>query len=97
MQLVVNASYGVPFAAGLWFIGVPGALLWGATATVTRFVPYVGPMLSAAFPLVLAFAIDPGWNMVLWTAALIALLQFVSSYFIAPWLYGARPASRRSR
>ena len=89
MQLVVNASFGVPFAAGLWFIGVPGALLWGATATVTRFVPYVGPMLSAAFPLVLAFAIDPGWHMVLWTAALIALLQFVSSYFVAPWLYGA--------
>ena len=89
MQLVVNASYGVPFAIGLWFIGVPGALLWGATATVTRFVPYVGPLLSAAFPLVLAFAIDPGWHMVLWTAALIGLLQFISSYFVAPWLYGA--------
>lgn len=89
MQLVVNASYGLPLAVGLWFIGVPGALLWGATATVTRFVPYIGPMLSAVFPLVLAFAIDPGWNLVLWTAGLIGVLQFVSSYFIAPWLYGA--------
>jgi predicted PurR-regulated permease PerM len=27
MQLVVNLSYGVPMALGLWFIGVPGALL----------------------------------------------------------------------
>lgn len=29
MQLLVNVSYGIPMAAGLWFIGVPGALLWG--------------------------------------------------------------------
>lgn len=89
MQLVVNASYGVPLALGLWLIGIPGALLWGAIAIVTRFVPYIGPMLSALCPLVLAFAIDPGWHMVLWTAALIGVLQFVSSYFVAPWLYGA--------
>ena len=60
MQLVVNASYGVPMAVGLWLIGVPGALLWGALAAVMRFVPYVGPMISAVFPLVLAFAVDPG-------------------------------------
>jgi predicted PurR-regulated permease PerM len=89
MQLVVNASYGLPLALGLWVIGVPGAVLWGATATVLRFVPYVGPMLSSVFPLALAFAIDPGWHMVLWTTALIGVLQFLSSYFIAPWLYGA--------
>ncbi|MDB5817888.1 MAG: phytochrome sensor protein [Rhizobacter sp.] len=89
MQLVVNSSYGVPLAIGLWMIGVPGAFLWGAMAAVLRFVPYVGPMMSALFPLLLAFAIDPGWNMVLWTIGLIALLEMVSSNLVAPWLYGA--------
>ena len=89
MQLIVNASYGLPLALGLWIIGIPGALLWGATAIVMRFVPYVGPMISAAFPLTLAFAIDPGWHMVLWTLALIGVLQMISSNFVAPWLYGA--------
>ncbi len=89
MQLVVNASFGLPFAVGLWLIGVPGALLWGVVAVITRFVPYVGPMLSSVFPLVLAFAIDPGWGMLLWTLGLIAVLQLISSYVIAPWLYGA--------
>lgn len=29
MQLLVNVSYGLPMAAGLALIGVPGALLWG--------------------------------------------------------------------
>lgn len=89
MQLIVNASYGVPMAAGLWLLGVPGAVLWGALATVMRFVPYVGPLISAVFPLSLAFAVDPGWSMVLWTLGLIAVLELISNNVIEPWLYGS--------
>ena len=89
MQLVVNLSYGVPMGLGLWLIGVPGALLWGAVAAVMRFVPYVGPMISAVFPLALAFAVDPGWSMVLWTIGLIVALEMISNNIIEPWLYGA--------
>ena len=63
MQLVVNTTYGIPIALGLWVIGVPGALLWGTVAAVMRFIPYVGPAISAIFPVALAFAIDPGWHM----------------------------------
>lgn len=89
MQLLVNVSYGIPMAAGLWLIGVPGALLWGALASVMRFVPYVGPMISAVFPLALAFAVDPGWQLVLWTVALIVVLELISNNIIEPWLYGS--------
>ena len=89
MQLIVNASYGVPMALGLWMIGVPGAVLWGALATVMRFIPYVGPLISAVFPLALAFAVDPGWSMVLWTLGLIAVLELISNNVIEPWLYGS--------
>ena len=89
MQLLVNVSYGIPMAAGLWLIGVPGALLWGALAAVMRFVPYVGPMISAIFPLALAFAVDPGWQLVLWTLALIVVLELISNNIIEPWLYGS--------
>lgn len=89
MQIVVNAAYGVPMALGLWWIGVPGALLWGAVAAVLRFVPYIGPMISAVFPLALAFAVDPGWNMLLWTAALIVALELVINNVVEPLLYGS--------
>ena len=89
MQLFVNLSYGVPMALGLWWIGVPGAILWGILAAVLRFVPYIGPMASAVFPLTLAFAVDPGWSLLLWTLALILLLELLSNNIIEPWLYGA--------
>ena len=89
MQLIVNMTYGLPMALGLWMIGVPGAILWGAVAAIMRFVPYVGPMISAVFPLVLAFAVDPGWSMVLWTLALIVTVELISNNVVEPWLYGA--------
>lgn len=88
MQMVVNVTYAIPMAVGLWLIGVPGFILWGTLAAVMRFIPYVGPILSAVFPLSLAFAVDPGWNMVLMTAALILVLELVSNNVIEPLLYG---------
>lgn len=88
MQLIVNLSYGVPMAIGLWFIGVPAAIMWGMVAVVMRFVPYVGPLISAAFPIILAFAVDPSWNMVLWTIGLVLLLELITNNIIEPWLYG---------
>ncbi|MEJ7930719.1 AI-2E family transporter [Ramlibacter sp. AN1015] len=89
MQLLVNVSYGLPMAVGLWLIGVPGALLWGVVAALMRFVPFLGPVISAVFPLALAFAVDPGWSMFIWTATLIVLLELVSNNIVEPWLYGA--------
>lgn len=88
MQLVVNVSYGIPMALGLWFIGVPGWILWGTLAALMRFIPYAGPLLSAIIPISLAFAVDPGWNMVIWTVALIVFLEVVSNNIIEPMLYG---------
>jgi len=88
MQLVVNVSYGVPMALGLWFIGVPGWLLWGTLAALLRFIPYLGPLLSAVFPLALAFAVGAGWEMVIWTLALIVFLELVSNNIVEPLLYG---------
>lgn len=89
MQLIVNASYGLPMTIGLLVIGVPGAVVWGVLAALLRFVPYAGPLIAAVFPLTLAFAVDPGWDMVLWTLALILTLELISNNIIEPWLYGS--------
>lgn len=89
MQLLVNAIYAVPIGIGLWLIGVPNPLLWGMLTMVLRFVPYVGSILSAAFPLFLAFAVVPGWSALLWTAALFLTIELLTSNIIEPLLYGS--------
>ncbi len=89
MQLVVNATYGVPIGVGLWLIGIPNALLWGLLATLLRFIPFVGPWIAATFPLALAIAVDPGWMSLLYTGALFIVMELVSNNVIEVMLYGA--------
>lgn len=90
IQLLVNVIYALPIGIGLWLIGVPNAPLWALLTLVLRFVPYIGSILSAALPMLLAFAAFPGWSAVLWTAALFATVDLVTSNLVEPWLYGTR-------
>ncbi len=61
----------------------------GAVAAVLRFVPYIGPLIGAVFPVALAFAVHDGWSLVFWTAALIVTLELISNNIVEPLLYGA--------
>lgn len=90
MQLVVNATYGIPVGIGLYFIGVPSPVLWGLLAILLRFIPYVGPAVAATFPVLLAFAVDPGWTMPLLTIALFLTIELISNNAVEPWLYGTQ-------
>lgn len=90
VQLLVNVIYALPIGLGLMLIGVPNAVLWGLLTLVLRFVPYIGSVLAAAFPLFLSFAVSPDWSALLWTAALFATVELITSNVIEPWLYGSR-------
>ena len=89
MQLVINVLYGIPVGVGLYFIGVPNPVLWGLLATILRFIPYVGPVIGALFPIALSFAVAPGWTVPAMTIALFVTLELFSNNVLEPWLYGA--------
>jgi predicted PurR-regulated permease PerM len=87
-QLILNGAFGVVIGIGLWLIGTPSAILWGILAAALRFVPYIGAVIAAAFPLALAVAVDPGWSMLLWTLALFLVVEPVLGHVIEPMVYG---------
>lgn len=89
MQFVLNVIYGIPVAIGLYFIGVPNAVLWGACAAVLRFIPYLGPWIGAGIPIALSLAVSPGWIMPLLTIGLFVGLELLSNNVLEPWLYGS--------
>ena len=84
----INAVFGVLIAIGLMVIGVPNPILWGIVGAVLRFVPYIGALISAAFPLALAAAVDPGWTMVLETGLLFIVLETAMGQVVEPQLFG---------
>jgi predicted PurR-regulated permease PerM len=88
MQLLVNAGFGVLCGTGLYFIGVPYAVLWGAVAGILRIVPYVGSLVAGALPLMLSLAVFDHWMPPLLVFLLFATLELVTGNFVEPWLYG---------
>src|SRR5271165_95509 len=89
-QLVVNISCGLPIGIGLTLIGIPNAALWGILVVLLRFIPYLGIVIAAAFPLALAIAVAPGWMLLVWTALLFAAIELVVSNFVEPLVYGGK-------
>jgi predicted PurR-regulated permease PerM len=88
-QLAVNACCALPIGLGLAVIGIPNAALWGGLVLVLRFIPYLGILVAAAFPVALAIAVDPGWSLMLWTILLFLGIETVVSNVAEPLLYGA--------
>jgi len=87
-QIAFNAAFGLAIGIGLELIGVPSAPLWGLIAMILRFVPYIGALISAVFPLILAAAVGSGWEMLAETAALFAVLELLAGQVIEPLVYG---------
>ncbi|MDZ4830539.1 MAG: AI-2E family transporter [Phycisphaerae bacterium] len=89
-QLLVGVGFGIVFAGGLLLIGVPNALLFGALVIPLRFVPIVGPWISAALPTALALVVLDGWFPPIATLVLFVVLEVATASIIEPWALGKR-------
>jgi predicted PurR-regulated permease PerM len=87
---LINIGLGIVVSGGLYFMGVPNAIMWGVLVAVLNFVPYFGPVagvvLLAAVGL-LSFDtlwkgfLPPGWYL---------LLHLLEANLITPVLLGRR-------
>ena len=94
MQSVINASYGICVGLGLWIIGLssaegqfPNVLLWALLAAVLRFIPYLGPFIGAAVPVVLSLAIFNSISIFAATICMYLGLELVVNNVLEPWLF----------
>jgi predicted PurR-regulated permease PerM len=87
-QVLINSAYGFFIALGLWAIGIPSPMVWGILAMLMRFVPYVGPFIAAAPPVLLGAVVDPGWTMMLLTGGLFLGSEFIMGQVVEPLVYG---------
>jgi predicted PurR-regulated permease PerM/methanogenic corrinoid protein MtbC1 len=89
MQSLVNGGTGFAVGLGLFFLGVPNAVLWGLLAAVLRFIPYLGPWVAAALPILISIAVFPSWHQTLLTVGLFLVIELVSNNVVEPLLYGS--------
>jgi predicted PurR-regulated permease PerM len=88
MQFIINVTYGLTFAIGLFFLGVEYAALWGVTAAVLRYIPYLGPWIAGSLPVLYSLLTSAGWGQPLGAVALVIVLELLSNNVMEPLLYG---------
>jgi len=87
-QVALNTGYGLFVTGALWLIGIPNPLLWGFVAGLMRFVPFIGSYIAAAFPALLALAVDPGWTTLMLVFALYAVSEITMGQVFEPLIFG---------
>ncbi len=88
LQLLVNVGFGVLCGTGLFLIGVPYAVLWGAVAAILRIVPYIGAPVAASLPFMLSLAVFDHWMQPLLVFLMFSTIEIVTGNWVEPWLYG---------
>src|SRR5262247_379423 len=87
-QTIVNAAYGAALGLGLFFIGLPYAVMWGFLAFALRFIPYLGPLLAAFGPVALSLAVFDDWQRPLITVGLFLTVELITYMALEPLMYG---------
>jgi predicted PurR-regulated permease PerM len=87
-QLMINGMTGAFIGTALFFIGVPGAILWGVLTTVLRFVPYVGTFLASIFPIIIAVAVGDGWTLAFMTLGVVLVTETLVGHVLEPLFFG---------
>ena len=87
-QLMINGLTGAFIGTALFFIGVPGAILWGVLTTVLRFVPYVGTFLASIFPIIIAVAVGDGWTLAFMTLGVVLVTETLVGHVLEPLFFG---------
>ncbi len=93
-QLLFSLAMGFGAGLGLYVYGITGifpegrtyALAFGVFFGLMELIPYVGPFLGAAPPLLVALFSDP--LTALWVALLFVGLQQIEGHVVAPVLFG---------
>jgi predicted PurR-regulated permease PerM len=87
VQTIVSLLYGTLMVIGLYVFGVPYALFWGAAGATLRLIPYLGPIIAAAGPIVLSLAALPGWTRPLEVVGFFVVLELFTNLVLETILY----------
>ncbi len=93
-QILLSFLIGLSVGIGIWFLGLIGiwpegtqyAVFFGAWAGVTEFIPYLGPILGAVPPVVVALFSSP-WA-ALAVVAVFIFIQEVEAHILVPNIMG---------
>ncbi|OHV86080.1 AI-2E family transporter [Mesorhizobium sp. ORS 3428] len=87
---VINAGLGTVIGLGLWGLGMPNPLVWGAAAALLNFLPYVGAFMTILLVTAIALISFDSISYALLAPAFVLLCDVVEGQFVTPAVVGRR-------
>ncbi|TIO47947.1 MAG: AI-2E family transporter [Mesorhizobium sp.] len=87
---VINAGLGTVIGLGLWGLGMPNPLVWGAAAALLNFLPYVGALITILLVTVIAVISFDSISYALLAPAFVLLCDIVEGQIVTPTVVGRR-------
>jgi predicted PurR-regulated permease PerM len=87
---LINAGLGTVIGLGLWGLGVPNPLVWGAAAALLNFLPYVGALITILLVTIIALISFDTISYALLAPAFVLLCDIVEGQFVTPMVVGRR-------
>jgi predicted PurR-regulated permease PerM len=83
-MLIVYLLVGTLNSIGLFLLGIPNSFLYGFTASILTFIPYVGIIIGSIMPVTIAWTMHESLFYPLAVVAVFAFVQFLEANFIFP-------------
>ena len=95
-QVLLSVALGLSAGLAMWLLGVTGvfpsgskyAVFFGAWTAIMEVIPYVGPVMAAVPPTIVALFHSP--LAALWVIVAFLLIQQVEGHILAPLIMGSR-------
>ena len=90
VTLLINLCQGTIIALVLWWLGVPGPVMWGLLTVVLEFIPYLGAAIMMVLLSVVAFATFDSMGHILAVPGSYLLVTTLQNNIVSPLAYGDR-------
>lgn len=89
-MLLVYTIVGILNSIGLALIGIPYPILFGFTASLLTFIPYIGILVSSLLPITIAWITFNSFWYPIGVIIVFGVVQILEAYIIFPYAVGSR-------
>jgi predicted PurR-regulated permease PerM len=88
VNLFINTGQGVVVGLVMWWLGMPGPLLWALFTVLLEFIPYLGATVMVVLLGVIAFATFDHMGHILAVPGSYLVITTIQNNVVSPFLYG---------
>jgi predicted PurR-regulated permease PerM len=90
VTLLINVGQGIAVGLVMWWLGVPGPLMWALLTVVLEFIPYLGATVMVAMLAVVGFAAFDSLGRAIAPPLAYLVITTLQNNVVSPYAYGNR-------